>query len=727
MKSTTPPESPFVRTLDPAPAGTNSAGSPATSDERILHRGPMRRWLISPEIGAFIGAIVVWLFLWGNGETFGTAGTTLNWLDVAAPYGIMATAIALLMIGGEFDISSGVMTGASAMIIGLMSRYFAGGMHIGFAIIAAFLAAGAIGWFNGYMVNKTGLPSFIITLASFFVMRGLMLVLSKRLAEKVYVDQIKDQKGAPLLGQWIAHEWRLTEFDGRDALYVGLVLLGASLFLYGLLDQSFVRRSQVSLKHAAVLALGLAVSVAGFLFLLNTDGVTNNFVGSGVTALGVITATIGMALTRWKNADSSGQLAQPNVSGGLPRSAALRCYVGLLGLILACLLPIPFDRNERKAVLSWMPDSVRPVIIAIAALLSAGFALRSMIGRRSDSRAPLSESIRSIGVVKPLLFGLYSGLVMVTLTVSVLQLSTIQAFRAMGMLILGSGGLALLLTARSSAGKSGRKQWQVIISLVAGAAMVILGLISRIDSTATRFRTVLPAALTMGATLLVANALLEYVMQKRTSADPEADRFGRRLQLAGGLFAVVGVAIRLLFTNFTPEHAKALADAGEPVPQNVLRETVVWWLLVAAIGAYVLVKTRWGNWVFSVGGNKDASRAVGVPVNNVKIGLFVVVGLCAALSGTLIALRYGTVQADQGTGLEFEYIIAAVIGGCLMTGGYGSVIGASLGAAILAMSTTGFQTVAGWNSDARYAFLGGVLLVAVLVNTYIRKKALEAR
>ena len=93
----------------------------------------------------------------------------------------------------------------------------------------------------------------------------------------------------------------------------------------------------------------------------------------------------------------------------------------------------------------------------------------------------------------------------------------------------------------------------------------------------------------------------------------------------------------------------------------------------------------------------------------------------------LLALRYGTVQADQGTGLEFEFIIAAVVGGCLMTGGYGSVIGASLGAAILAMSTTGFQTVKGWNSDARFAFLGGVLLVAVLVNNYVRKKAQEAR
>ena len=102
-----------------------AAAPPATKpDERISHRGPMRRWLISPEIGALIGAVVVWTFLWGNGETFGTAGTTLNWLDVAAPYGIMATAVALLMIGGEFDLSSGVQTGGAAMVIGRGSASF---------------------------------------------------------------------------------------------------------------------------------------------------------------------------------------------------------------------------------------------------------------------------------------------------------------------------------------------------------------------------------------------------------------------------------------------------------------------------------------------------------------------------------------------------------------------------------------------------------------------------
>ncbi len=698
-----------------AASSESTTTSSQPHDERISHRGPMRRWLISPEIGALIGAVVVWLFLWGNGETFGTAGTTLNWLDVAAPYGIMATAVALLMIGGEFDLSSGVITGGTAMTIGLMSRYFAGGMHIGFAILAAFAAAGVVGWFNGYMVNKTGLPSFIITLSSFFAMRGLMLVLSKRLAQKVYVDQIKDQKGAYGFGQWVAHEWRFTEFSSRDALYVGLVLVGAALFTFGLLDQSFSRREAVSMRGLALFVAGLAVSIGGFVMLLRTDGIGANAIGAVITSIGVVTAIVGLAVTRWKPRDRRGDHKE-----SIPRSVLLRCYVGLLGVALACFMPIPFDRSERRAVLTWISPGLRPVVVAIAVVIGLTLAIRS-------SRSVGKQAKRASGYAKLGVFAAYSALVVATLSVSVLQLTTVQALRAMGMLVLGSGGLAVLLSARASVGRSGHRVLQAAIGVITAAAMVVIGLVVRVDASASRFRTVLPTGLAIMGTFLVANSLLEYVMDKRGQADARADRLARRLQLIGGTMAVVGGSIRVLFTNFTPENAKRLADAGQPVPQNVLRETVVWWLIVAAIGSYVLVKTRWGNWIFSVGGNKDAARAIGVPANKVKISLFVVVSLCGALSGTLIALRYGTVQADQGTGLEFEFIIAAVIGGCLMTGGYGSVIGASLGAAILAMSTTGFQTVQGWNSDGRYAFLGGVLLVAVLVNTYIRKKALEAR
>ncbi|NBQ45768.1 MAG: ABC transporter permease, partial [Actinobacteria bacterium] len=153
-----------------------------SGDERITYRGPIKRLLVSPEIGALIGAVVVWAFFWGNGDKFGTAGSTANFLDVAAPLGIMAVTVALLMIGGEFDLSAGVMTGASGVTIALMAKYFTdGGISLWVCIPAAFLLAGCVGWWNGFLVNRTGLPSFIVTLGSFFVIKGANLVFSKRI------------------------------------------------------------------------------------------------------------------------------------------------------------------------------------------------------------------------------------------------------------------------------------------------------------------------------------------------------------------------------------------------------------------------------------------------------------------------------------------------------------------------------------------------------------------
>ncbi len=705
-------EAPAPATISKTAASTSAVSA---GDERITYRGPLRRWLISPEIGALIGAIVVWAFLWGNGQTFGTSGTTLNWLDVAAPYGIMATAIALLMIGGEFDLSAGVITGGTAMTIGLVSRFFMGtGIHIAWAILACFAGAAAIGWFNGYLVIKTGLPSFIITLASFFVVRGLMLVLSKRLASKVYVDQITDQRGAAGFKNWIAHEWRLTDFSARDPIFLACVIVGVALFTYGLLEQAFDRQEVISSSGVGIGAVGVAGALAGFAGLHRTDGVNANIALGGLTAIAVAVAIVGLGKARWASRPKGNNVRSP-----IPREALLRLGLGVAGVAVACLIPIPFDRDERRAVLTWTSSGLRPVLAIGAGLIGLALAARSL-------RRGLGERVKAAGLIKVGFFSLYAGGMTMAVVVSILQLTTVQALRAIGMMVFGAAGVALMLNARGIAGKVDRR-WHLIIGTIATIALVIIGLVSRADSSATRFRVVLPTAMVLGAAIVLANSVLEFLLAKRTNAVASADQTSRRLQILGALLIVVGSAIRVLFTNFTAAEAAARKKAGDPVPQNVLRETVLWWILVAGVGAFVLAKTKWGNWVFAVGGNRDAARAVGVPADAVKIGLFVVVSLCGALAGTLIALRYGTVQANQGIGLEFEYIIAAVVGGCLMTGGYGSVIGASLGAAILAMSTTGFQTVSGWNADGRYAFLGGVLLVAVLVNTYVRKKAAESR
>jgi len=147
-----------------------------------------------------------------------------------------------------------------------------------------------------------------------------------------------------------------------------------------------------------------------------------------------------------------------------------------------------------------------------------------------------------------------------------------------------------------------------------------------------------------------------------------------------------------------------------------------WWLLAIVIGTWVLQRTRQGNWIYAVGGDKNAARNTGVPVRRTKVSMFIVVSLAAALVGTINAVELTSVSAGQGTGYEFYYIIAAVVGGTLMTGGAGSVIGASLGALILGMTTLGIQ-YAGWDSTWRFTFFGLILFGAVMLNIWVRDRA----
>jgi simple sugar transport system permease protein len=156
------------------------------------------------------------------------------------------------------------------------------------------------------------------------------------------------------------------------------------------------------------------------------------------------------------------------------------------------------------------------------------------------------------------------------------------------------------------------------------------------------------------------------------------------------------------------------------------RVTVLWWIGITALATFVLARTRVGNWIFGVGGDANAARNVGVPVSKVKIGLFMTTALCSALVGIMIALRLASIQASQGVGDEFTYIIAAVVGGCVLTGGFGSAVGASIGALIVGMAFIGIQ-FSGWNTDWRFLFLGVILLLAVLVNNFVRRSAEGAR
>jgi simple sugar transport system permease protein len=145
------------------------------------------------------------------------------------------------------------------------------------------------------------------------------------------------------------------------------------------------------------------------------------------------------------------------------------------------------------------------------------------------------------------------------------------------------------------------------------------------------------------------------------------------------------------------------------------------WLLIAIVGVYILGRTRFGNWIAGVGGSGAAARNLGVPVARVKIALFAMTAFSASVLAAIQTTRFTSADILRGTGYELDAITTAVIGGSLLTGGYGSVAGTALGALALGMARQGI-VFADINADWYKIAIGTLLLVAVVLNGWIRRR-----
>lgn len=184
----------------------------------------------------------------------------------------------------------------------------------------------------------------------------------------------------------------------------------------------------------------------------------------------------------------------------------------------------------------------------------------------------------------------------------------------------------------------------------------------------------------------------------------------RRTQL-GGLDEVAG---------YGPAQTLFASDVLGP-----FRVSVLWWVGLAALATWVLLRTRFGNWIFAAGGAPEAARKMGVPVARVKIALFMTTALAACLVAVTQVVRFTGADALRGEQQEFRAIIAVVIGGTLLTGGYGSAVGAVLGALIFGMVQQGI-VITGVDADWFQVFLGVMLVAAVVFNNFVRRRASEA-
>ena len=192
------------------------------------------------------------------------------------------------------------------------------------------------------------------------------------------------------------------------------------------------------------------------------------------------------------------------------------------------------------------------------------------------------------------------------------------------------------------------------------------------------------------------------------------------------LAAAVLFAAFLLFQALVP-HPLAPVEVdffsllnGRIEPGNY-RTCILWWLGLTAVFAVVLSQTRFGNAVFATGGNAQAARLQGVHIDRVRVISFVISGFLAALAGIIQVARLKSVDPLRGTGLELEVIAAVVIGGTLLTGGYGSLFGSAIGTALTGMLRTGLVLMQ-VPSNAFRGAIGVITIAAVVINNYVRKE-----
>ncbi len=677
----------------------------ASGDERLAYRGVFTRMLVRPEIGAVIGSAAIWLFFWAVSEQFGTAGGLSGVLDVSATLGIMAVAVALLMIGGEFDLSSGAATGALGIVTILLVKDIGelggAGLSLFIAIPLSFIVAMALGWYNGTVVERTGLPSFIVTLATFFVLRGFKLGFSKLTIDNISVGRIDEGHGFDFWHPIFASVWTRNDhiWDTRDVAYTVGILLGLALMVLAVYEGNYLRKKVPNVTGLVLFAGGVVGTVVGVLLMHNTNGVSGDVISGLVISGSILVGLFGVALWRYEPVTGDNHIH-------LDKRVLELTGLGVVLIVFGVVCALVVDVDGQETILNRLPVAVEWLITIAAFALAGGIVWRRNGGGTSGT---------DLGTVA--MSAARAGLVGAISIFAFMFMTTEQGLRAILFVGLATTGLILLAMGALRARRSSALSGSVILALNS-AAIAALALFIQAESGHEKFRTEIFSVMMFGAVVILAWAIVSGHYQQRRAADHEADRLSTWLSGIGLVAILIGLISRLLWTT-SDEIESGVAVAN-------FRMSILWFIAFTAVATFVLGRTKFGSWIFAVGGNKEAARQIGVPAAKTKTQLFMIVSGAAWLVGLLLAFRLQTLQSGTGNGLEFEYIIAAVVGGTALTGGYGSVLGAAIGAFIMAMSKQGIG-LALWNSDWRFAFLGVILLGAVMANNFIKAKAEAVR
>ena len=276
-------------------------------DERVKQASLITKILRRPEFGAFLGAIAIFILFASTDTTgnFAQLGGVSGWTDIAAPIGIVGISVALLMIAGEFDLSTGVLVGTTGLLIGMLVTEF--NMNIWLAILCAFIFAGTVGFINGYVVVKTKLPSFIVTLATFFILKGANFAYTKLVTGSVRVTGTDKAEGFDLAEAIFASKFGEANFQIALVWWIAITIIatfvltrtrfGNWIFAAGG-DANAARNAGVPVDRTKIMLFvytALSAALVGTMFVLRLKGMQAGQ-GVGQEFYYIIAAAVGGTL-----------------------------------------------------------------------------------------------------------------------------------------------------------------------------------------------------------------------------------------------------------------------------------------------------------------------------------------------------------------------------------------------------------------------------------------------
>ena len=198
-------------------------------DERVKERNRVQRLLIRPEMGAAIGAVIIFAVFLVVAPPFRTPEALATVLYASSTIGIMACAVALLMIGGEFDLSSGVAVTTSSLAASMLAYNLHLNLWAGAAL--ALIVALAVGFFNGYLVMKTKIPSFLITLGTLLMLTGINLAVTKLISGQVATPSVNDMQGWASAQKVFSSSWSIFGIEVRITVFWWLLFTAVATYV----------------------------------------------------------------------------------------------------------------------------------------------------------------------------------------------------------------------------------------------------------------------------------------------------------------------------------------------------------------------------------------------------------------------------------------------------------------------------------------------------------------